>query len=184
MSLRKVLEDLKSAVVGTRDVAPRQTDPKAVVTESPDGFPMDLPFVFLHRRQRYLRFLRVRPMHRLAVVTERHLRESFGIARRLRPLHLRVAVGMQRHALNPQANATLMEFRGPVARTDGGEIWKERPCLRQGRKDFYENTLPIDSSRRSDQAWYCSSLIFSIPSGVVLNFFHSGSGLNVAHALL
>src|SRR5256885_15340435 len=77
-------------------------------------------------------------MHRLAVVPQRLLAKSFGIARRLRPLRPRVAVGMQRHAFNPQANATLMEFRGPVARTDSGEIWKERPCLRQRGEDFFD----------------------------------------------
>ena len=86
-------------------------------------------------------------MHSLAVVTERHLRESFGIARRLRPLRPRIAVGMERHALNPQANATLMEFRGPVARTDSGEIWKERPCLRQRGQNFFD-LVPESNLRR------------------------------------
>src|SRR5437762_10865342 len=74
-------------------------------------------------------------MHRLAVMTQRQLCEPFGITRRLCPLRPRIAIRMQRYTVNAQADTTLLEFRGPIARANRDEVGKQRPGLGQRRKD-------------------------------------------------
>ena len=107
----------------------------------------NFPLVFLQRRQRHLRVLRIRPMHGLAVVTQGQLREPFGIADDLRAFRPRVTVAVQRHALNAKPDTALLELCRPVARAHSGEIRKQGARLWEGCKDVFD-FLPKPDLRR------------------------------------
>lgn len=77
----------------------------------------------------------VSPVHGLAVVAQGQLREPFGIACHLGPFCLGIPVAMQGHAMNPQADASLLELRSPVARQPAPQVREQRPHLRQGCQD-------------------------------------------------
>jgi hypothetical protein len=81
----------------------------------------------------------------------------------------------------PKAPFGLHKFElvsGPLSVSIGVHLWL---------KFFAPPRLCVETNQRPPRGcvngWYCSSLTFSIQSGVVLNFIHSGSGLNVTHAL-
>ena len=65
-------------------------------------------------------------MHGLAVVPQSLLGESFRVAACLGTFRPSVAVAVKRDAFDAKPTAALPEFRGAVARADGGQIWEQR----------------------------------------------------------
>ena len=81
-----------------------------------------LLLVIFQRRQQHLRPLGVGPVHRLAVVAQRFLRESFGIPGRFCAFGTGISVTMQRNAFDFELPATLFELRRPVPCPHAGQI--------------------------------------------------------------
>src|SRR5512136_3410645 len=90
-----------------------------------------LLFIAFQRRQSDLRFAGVGTVNGLAVVSEGFLCKPLWVAARLRSLRPSVAVRVQRHALDTQSNASLLEFRGAVATANGLQVGKQRTICRQ-----------------------------------------------------
>lgn len=98
-----------------------------------------LVLVFLQRGHRDLRVARVGAMHRFAVMAQRLLRKPLRITRHLRAFSPRITIRVERHALDAQAGATLLELGSPVAGAHTAQVGKERPRggqLAQQRRHF------------------------------------------------
>ena len=89
--------------------------------------PLPLLLPIIQRRHRDLRVLRVGMMHRLGIVPQRLLREPLRIPALQRPLRPGIPIRMQRHPLDPQPLAPLLELRRPVPRPHRPQIREQRP---------------------------------------------------------
>src|SRR5439155_26721555 len=76
----------------------------------------NLLLVALQRRQFHTSLLRVSPVNRLALVTQRLLRVAFGITHSLGSLSPRIAIRVQTDARKPESLAQMPEVRCPVRR--------------------------------------------------------------------
>ncbi len=86
-----------------------------------------------------MRVARVGAMHRFAVMAQRFLRKPLRITGHLRAFSPRITIRMERHAFDAQADATLLELRGPVAGANTAQVRKERSRggqLAQQRRHF------------------------------------------------
>ncbi len=93
-------------------------------------------FIIFRRWDFHQRSFCVGAMHRLAVVSQSLLREPFRIANCLCPFRPGVAVAVQRHALNAEADTVSLELGGAISGAHGLQIRRQRPGLRQCGKDF------------------------------------------------
>jgi hypothetical protein len=84
-----------------------------------------LLFVAFQRRQSDLRFAGVGAVNGLAVVSEGFLCKPLWVTADFSPLRPCVTVRVQRHALDTQSIASLLEFRGAVATANGLQIGKQ-----------------------------------------------------------
>src|SRR5665647_3567003 len=75
------------------------------------------------------------PVHRLGVVAQRLLREPLRESAFQRPLRPRIPIRMQRHALDLQPVAPLLELRRPIPGAHGAEIRKKLPVRRTPFQD-------------------------------------------------
>src|SRR5439155_17413250 len=88
-------------------------------------------------------------MHRLAVVTERFLREPFRIAALFGALRPRVAIGVKRDAFDAESITALLEFRGAVASANRLQIRKQRAGFGQTAQDGFNVSAEVDHRQAS-----------------------------------
>ena len=88
-------------------------------------------FVILQRRNFHQRPFRVGAIHSLAVVAQGLLREAYGMANGLGAFRPRIAIRMQRDALDAQGHTALVKFGLAVPGAHGSQIRKQRSFVRQ-----------------------------------------------------